>query len=112
MNQKRISQLEKTSYKIISQFISEELSELQSDFGMINLSSVTISSDISYLDAHVSSLKKTDILTKTLAKHARDIERKMIRAIAIRKLPRIRFRYDSSGEKSQEIYDIMSSIQS
>ena len=110
MNQKRIAQLEKTGYKIISQFISEELSEVQAEFGIIHLSSVTISSDISYLDAHVSSIKNSDLLTKTLAKYARDIEKRMIKSIAIRKLPRVRFRYDSSGQKSQEIYDIMHSL--
>jgi ribosome-binding factor A len=96
MNQKRISQLEKTGYRIISEYISQELPEVQAEFGLINLSSVTVSSDISYLDAHVSSIKNTELLTKTLAKYARDMERKLIQAVAIRKLPRIRFRYDSS----------------
>jgi ribosome-binding factor A len=37
------------------------------------------------------------MLTKTLAKHAHAIQRKFNKAVAVRKLPKIRFRYDDSG---------------
>jgi len=55
---------------------------------------VKVSSDISYLDIFVSSFKNGDILPKTLATHNREIQQKLNKSIPIRKLPRIRFRYD------------------
>ncbi|MDR1945425.1 MAG: hypothetical protein LBQ59_05190 [Candidatus Peribacteria bacterium] len=59
---------------------------------------MVISPDLSYLDAWVSAFKNQNILAKTLAKYNNDIQAKYNKAMKIRKLPRIRYRYDDKGE--------------
>jgi hypothetical protein len=54
-----------------------------------------ISPDLSYLDVWVSAFKNEDILAKTLAKKNWIIQSRYNKAINIRKLPRIRYRYDN-----------------
>lgn len=98
MNKDRIRKLESLSKELISNFIFEELEDSEKTFWIITITWVNISSDLSYLDIYISSLLNTELLTKTLAKHNHGIQRKLNKAINIRKLPRIRFRYDSSWE--------------
>lgn len=103
MNNERIKKLESLTKELVTWFIFEELEDYEKDFWIITITWVKISSDISYLDIYVSSLLNWNLLTKTLAKHNYWIQKKLNKAIDIRKLPRIRFRYDSSWEVWQQI---------
>ncbi|MFK7779706.1 MAG: 30S ribosome-binding factor RbfA [Candidatus Gracilibacteria bacterium] len=110
MNQERIKKLERVSRELVTQFIFEELDDAELTFGIITVTGVKISSDLSYLDIFVSSLLNGEILTKTLAKHNREIQRGLNKALSIRKLPRIRFRYDDSGAVGQDICETINKI--
>ena len=112
MNQERIKKLEHTVNKITTTYIMENLQELSLEHGMIYVTGVKISSDVSYLDIYVSSLKEAELLTKNLAKHAQQLERLMHKEIQIRKLPKLRFRYDKSWENSQVIGNIINEVSS
>ena len=98
MNQQRISKLESIAKQLVSNFIFEELEDSEQIFWIITVTWIKISSDLSYLDIYVSSFKNSDILPKTLAKHNYTIQKKLNKAIDIRKLPKIRYRYDSKWE--------------
>ena len=93
------------SKELVSNFIFEEIEDSELVFGIITITWVKISSDLSYLDIFVSSFKNSDILAKTLAKHNKNIQSRLNKTLDIRKLPRIRFRYDDSGETSHKIYN-------
>ena len=110
MNQERLKKLESISARIISEFFIEELREVESDFWLINIAQVEISSDLSYLDIHVSSFQNQDILTKTLAKYAPEMNRKLHKKLSLRKMPKIRFRYDESWEISSEIIGTINNL--
>ena len=101
MNGEKLKKLESISQKIVSEFFIEELREL--DFWLISIAWVQISSDLSYLDIFVSSFNNKKTLTKTLAKYAPEMNRKLHKKLSIRKMPKIRFRYDESWEISSEI---------
>ena len=103
MNDLRLKKLENIASKLVSKFIFEELEDSESIFGIITVTRVKISSDLSYLDIYVSCFKNSEILPKTLAKHNHWIQKKLNKWIWIRKLPKIRFRYDSSWEVWQEV---------
>lgn len=103
MNKERLKKLEVTSHKILSDIIFEETSEIWVEFWLITITEVVISPDLSYLDIWVSAFKNEDILAKTLAKKNWIIQSKYNKAINIRKLPRIRYRYDNKGKIWQEI---------
>jgi len=103
MNEQRLKKLENIASRLVSKFIFEELEDTEAIFWIITITWVKISSDLSYLDIYVSSFKNTNILAKTLAKHNYHIQKKLNKEIEIRKLPKIRFRYDSSGEVWQEV---------
>jgi len=103
MNDQRLKKLENIASRLVSKFIFEELEDTEKQFWIITITWVKISTDLSYLDIYVSSFKNADILPKTLAKHNYIIQKKLNKAIDIRRLPKIRFRYDSSWEVWQDI---------
>jgi len=110
MNKQRLEKLESLSKKIISEFFLEELREIEEEFSLINISKIKISSDLSYLDIFVSSFKNWEILCKTLASYAPEINRKLVKNLDIRKIPRVRFKYDESWEISSEILNTINNL--
>lgn len=110
MNKERLKKLESIAWNLVSQFLLNEIREIEEDFWLINISGVKISSDLSYLDIFVSSFKNWELLTKTLAKYAPEITKQLHKALSIRKLPRIRFRYDESWEISSDIIETINNL--
>lgn len=104
MKEERKKKWESIMQKIASDYIVEELREDSWDFGIITITETKISPDFSYVDFYVSSLYKSELLTKFLAEYAQEIENRMCRCMAIRKIPKVRFRYDETGKTSFEIY--------
>jgi len=110
MNQERIKKLESISRELVSHYILEELDDSELTFWIITVTWTKISPDLSYLDIFVSSLHNWEILAKTLAKHNREIQWRFNRAVNIRKLPKIRFRYDNKWAVWQEVCELINSI--
>lgn len=110
MNKERLKKIESESKKILSNIIFEEASDLLGDFWIITITEVKISNDFSYLDLFVSSIKNKEILTKKLAKINHIVQHRYNKAINIRKLPKIRYRYDDKWETSSKILDTLSNI--
>ena len=110
MNKDRLKKLEATSHKVLSDIIFEETSEIWTDFWLITITEIVISPDLSYLDVWVSAFKNEDILAKTLAKKNWIIQSRYNKAINIRKLPRIRYRYDNKGKIWQEVSVVINEI--
>ena len=103
MNLERIKKLERVSRELVTNYIFEELEDSEQNFWIITVTWVKISSDLSYLDIYVSSLLNWEKLTKTLAKHNKQIQWKFNKSLWIRKLPKIRFRYDDKWAIWQEV---------
>lgn len=110
MNKDRIKKLESMSREVISTLIFEEIEDSENDFGLITITDIIISSDLSYLDVWVSALKNENILAKTLAKHNNAIQWKYNRAMNIRKLPKIRYRYDDKWAIWQKICETINTV--
>lgn len=110
MNRERLKKLENLSKKILNDLIFEEIEDFENDFWIITITDTKISTDLSYLDVFVSSIKNEDLLTKTLAKHNFKIQSKYNKKINIRKLPRIRYRYDNKWEIWQNICETINQI--
>jgi len=110
MNKERIKKLESLAQELITGFIFEELEDSEKDFWLITVTGTKISSDLSYLDIFVSSIKNSDTLTKTLAKHNHGIQKKFNKSVPIRKLPRIRFRYDDRWAIWEEVCNTINSL--
>ena len=103
MNNERLKKLERLSKQLVSNFIFEELEDSEQTFWIITVTWVKISSDLSYIDIYVSAFLNSELLTKTLAKHNYEIQKRLNKKIEIRKLPKIRFRYDDSWKIWQEV---------
>lgn len=97
--------------KIIREFFIENLEEqAQLTHGIITVTDVEIASELSYLDIYVSSLKEAATLPKTLSPYAENIERLLAKKIDFLKIPKVRFRYDNSGQESFQIYSAIKEI--
>lgn len=110
MNSERIKKLERVSRELITKYIFEEIEDSELTFWLITVTWIKISSDLSYLDIYVSALKNWETLAKTLAKHNHEIQSRLHKALAIRKLPKVRYRYDNSGARWQEINELMNEV--
>ena len=107
MNKERLKKLERVSKDLLSNYIYQEVDEIENTFWIITVTWVKISSDLSYLDVYISCFKNKELLPKALAKHGYDFQKMLNKAIQIRKLPKIRFRYDGKWELSQEICEVI-----
>jgi len=105
MKAERRKKAEVIAKEIASNYIIENLKEAEEEFGIITITQVKISPDLSYIDFYVSSFKQSKLLTKYLAESAKDIERLLCKKMALIKIPRARFRYDNTGKNASEIYD-------
>ncbi len=110
MKQDRIQKAESISQKLIGEFMIQELQELTVNFWIVTITEVKISHDLSYMDISISSLKQSDMLTKKLAEYAPMIQRMLGKKIEFIKVPKIRFRYDDTGETSFEIYKTIQNL--
>ncbi|NDK08708.1 30S ribosome-binding factor RbfA [Candidatus Gracilibacteria bacterium] len=110
MNQDRIKKMESKAQRLLSEIIFEEIEDSEKIFGIITITRVKISSDLSYLDVFLSSFKEKKILPKTLAKHGYDIQKRFNQKIDLIKIPKIRFRYDDSGENYVSIDSLLREI--
>jgi ribosome-binding factor A len=112
MKKERLEKLESLSLQLLPSIILEEIwKEAESEFWFITITKIKISPDLSYLDVFVSSIKKSEILTKFLAKENVKIQRRFNKSLDLRKLPRIRYRLDKSWEKSQGILNRIKEIE-
>lgn len=103
MDNKRHKKLESLSKELISDLIKEELPDEENIFWLITITKIVISSDLSYLDVWVSSITNSEKLTKVLAKYNYPIQSRYYKLVQIRKLPRIRYRYDDKWEISSNV---------
>lgn len=110
MDKTRLKKLESLSMEVLSKLIFEELEDGENIFWIITITNVVISSDLSYLDVWVSALKNEDTLAKTLAKHNNEIQSKYNKIIKIKKLPRIRYRYDNKWKIGQRICEAINEV--
>ena len=110
MDKNRQKKIERNIRNIVSDFITKELPDEDNVFGIINISEIILSPDGSYVDIKVSSFVNQDLLTKTLAKSAYLIQRYIGKKIGLRMNPKVRFRYDKSGETWAEVNKVISEI--
>jgi len=107
MKQDRLKRAESISKKLLSEYLISDFQELSAEFGIVTITEVHISSDLSYLDISVSSLKNSEELTKVLSERAHEMQRLLGKKIEFIKVPRIRFRYDDTGKTSFEIHQTL-----
>lgn len=110
MKEDRKKRAESISKKIIQEYLIDSLKELSSQHGIISISEILISKDLSYMDVFVSSLLDTDTLTKSLSPFAHELQRTLWKKIDFIKVPKIRFRLDESLELSSRIHTTIKDI--
>lgn len=111
MNEQKIRKLESVSQWIISQYFTQNITwELTSEHWIININSIEISSDLSYIDIYVSSFKDNENLPKSLAIYTNWLQRFLNKQLEIRKLPKVRFRFDQSGKVWSNVCNIINEI--
>ncbi len=112
MKKERLEKLEALALQLLPEIIFDEIDkeELQ-DFWLLTITKVKISTDLSYLDIFVSSIKNIDLLPKFLASHNGKIQRRFNKSLDLRKFPRIRYRIDKSWENSSKILEELKKVE-
>lgn len=110
MKSDRLNKMNALLKEIVGNCILEETLEIQNDFGLITVNSVSLASDMSYLDVFVSSLKNGELLCKKLAESAQVVKEAINKKITLRKTPIIRFRYNNEMEFSTNLIHTINSL--
>lgn len=110
MNEQRRKKLESVAKQLVSNYIFNFLEDSEKEFGIITITGVHISNDLSYLDIYVSCFKNQESLPKTLAQHNHEIQHAFNKSVPLRKYPKIRFRYDQKGQIGQDICNTINSL--
>jgi len=110
MEKARLKKFEEICQRIVSEYIINNLKDLNSEYSLVTVTDAKISSDLSYLDIFVSSIKNKEKLTKDLANHRIDIQKIIYKKVNLRKLPILRFRYDEKWEISININNTINSL--
>lgn len=111
MNDQRLKKMNSMLKEIVSNTILENTLEIQSDFWLITVNSVSLATDMSYLDVFVSSIKNSDKLCKTLADFAQIVKENINKKITLRKTPIVRFRYNNEMEFSTDLISKINSLE-
>nr|MDD3720016.1 ribosome-binding factor A [Candidatus Gracilibacteria bacterium] len=111
MKQERLNKLEAVAQELLSRIIFEEIEDSEKIFGIITILGTKISPDLSYLDVYISSFKNKEILAHTLARHGYDIQKRINKELPIRKLPKVRFRYNDEGEVAGNINKLINDLE-
>lgn len=102
----RKNRLESVIQDQISKIITKEL---EFNNALVTITEVKISQDLRFADilfSVIPSTKKKDVL-KILEKSAGDIQYRLMKKIPIRKLPYIKFKYDTGPEKASNVEKII-----
>lgn len=110
MNIDRRKKIQRACRKLIDTFLQQDIPDNENIFWIINIGEIILSPDSSYLDIHVSSFYKPDVLTKTLAKYAFLLQKDIWKQIGLRRSPKVRFRYDESWAISTDVTNTINSI--
>lgn len=111
MNEDRKKKLEWMVQELISQIIFDEAEWIEQEHGVVTITGVKISSELSYLDVYVSCFLNPETLAHDLAHHGFAIQRRLNKALALYKLPKVRFRYDESGKIADDVGYLLKEIQ-
>lgn len=106
----KTDRLADTIIAVSSPIILEHIREHGESFGIASVSGVTVSTDYSYADIHVTSTANEELLPKFLSPIADEIRRAVAKAISLYKTPKIRFRAQKTKANTTDIYSLINEI--
>lgn len=92
----------------IGKIINEEVKDVEVNF--VTITSVNITSDLSYAKVYFTTLGDKETTLKALNKASKFIRGKLSGRVIIRKMPELIFVYDDSIEYGKKIEDIIERI--
>jgi len=110
MTPDKTKKFENVARKVLSNALIEDIELDNTSYGLINISNVVVTSDRSYLDIYVSCFKNSENLTKYMAEFAPILQRTLGKQIQTYKIPKVRFKYDESGELSQDLHNTINTL--
>jgi ribosome-binding factor A len=108
----RTEQIASMLRRVVSQVLARDISDPRV-VGMVSVTKVSVSPDLRHADVHVSVLPQ-EYEARTLGglnNAAPHIYQRVCRAVAMRQVPHLHFRLDSSLKKQAEIFDAIRSAQ-
>lgn len=110
MSEQKHKKFENTARKIISECFLQDIDLDMARYGLVNISDIQMSSDRSYLDIYLSCFHNQQWLTKYMSEYAHIIQKKLGTQMQTYKIPKVRFRYDDSGEIGQNIQNTINTL--
>lgn len=83
------------------------LRECPQECGIVSMTEVEVSSDLSYVTVYVSALNEPDTAWKYLELRAKEL-RQELKSLGLARLPVLRFRIDPRGQQMSRLDELLS----
>ena len=91
---------------VIREAINPVLLECMPLFGVVSITEVDVSDDVSFATVYISALEEPEKALQYLQKKQRSLQKSLVR-LERNKIPKLRFRIDERTERGQRIDQIL-----
>lgn len=88
---------------VVREVVAPLLRECPQECGIVSLTEVAVSADLSYATCSVSALAVPERALEYLQSRMKDLQTQLGRALQIHRVPKIRFRIDRRSEQGERI---------
>lgn len=92
---------------VIREVVAPLLRECPRECGIVSLTEVEVSADLSYAACFVSALAHSDLAVEYLVSRRKDLQTALGHALQIHRVPVLRFRVDPRMEKGARIDELL-----
>ncbi len=94
---------------VVREVVAPLLRECPRACGIVSLTEVEVSADLSYATCFVSALMAPDQALKFLLSKTKELQHRLAQALQIHRIPKIRFRIDPRTERGSRIDQLLQS---
>lgn len=92
---------------VVRSVVAPLLRECPQACGIVSLTEVSVSADLSYATCYVSALRAPEQALAFLSSQMRVIQAALAQALQIHRIPRVRFRIDPRTEKGERLEKLL-----
>jgi len=95
---------------VIREIIAPVLRECPQECGIVSITRIEVSEDLSYATAYISALHEVNAAIAYLQEHRGELQKKIGKAISVRRVPQLRFRFDEEGARATRLDELLEEV--
>lgn len=95
---------------VIREIVGPAIRDCPQECGIVAITHIDVSEDLSYATAYISALKNPQDAVDYLVEQRGELQRKIGKAISVRRVPQLRFRLDKAELKASRIDELLEEV--